>query len=45
LQRFLLCIDEDRACAPADLELPREMAVLRFRKKLDAAAVLRVAAG
>lgn len=37
----LLCVDEDRACALSDL--PAHLPVLRFRRRLDAAAVLRAA--
>ena len=37
----LLCIDADRACALGDL--PPHLPVLRFRRRLDAAAVLREA--
>ena len=37
----LLCIDEDRACALGDL--PPHLPILRFRRRLDAAAVLREA--
>jgi uncharacterized protein len=37
----LLCIDEDRACALGDL--PTHLPVLRFHRRLDAAAVLREA--
>jgi predicted nuclease of restriction endonuclease-like RecB superfamily len=35
----LLCIDEDRACATADL--PPHLPIVRFRRRIDAAAVLR----
>ena len=35
----LLCVDEDRACATADL--PPQLPVVRFRRRIDAAAVLR----
>ncbi len=35
----ILCVDEDRACAPDDL--PPGMPVVPFRRRLDAAAVLR----
>ncbi len=34
----LLCVDEDRACATADL--PPHLPVVRFRRRIDAAAVL-----
>jgi predicted nuclease of restriction endonuclease-like RecB superfamily len=37
----LLCIDEDRACALGDL--PPNLPVLRFHRRIDAAAVLREA--
>lgn len=37
----LLCIDEERACALGDL--PPHLPVLRFRRRIDAAAVLRAA--
>ncbi|HVV49107.1 MAG TPA: DUF790 family protein [Polyangia bacterium] len=37
----LLCVDDDRACAVGDL--PARLPVLRFRRRLDAAAVLRAA--
>jgi predicted nuclease of restriction endonuclease-like RecB superfamily len=37
----LLCVDEDRACALGDL--PPHLPVLRFRRRIDAAAVLRAA--
>ena len=36
-----LCVDEDRACALGDL--PPNLSVLRFRRRVDAAAVLREA--
>jgi uncharacterized protein len=39
LPACLLCIDEDRACATADL--PPHLPVIRFRRRIDAAAVLR----
>jgi predicted nuclease of restriction endonuclease-like RecB superfamily len=38
---ILVCIDEDRACVAG--ELPPHLPVLRFRRRLDAAAVLREA--
>ena len=41
LGRFILCIDEDRACARE--QLPPGMPVLAFKRRVDAAAVLRVA--
>ena len=39
----LLCVDEDRACATADFpnDLPPHLPVVRFRRRIDAAAVLR----
>ena len=39
----LLCVDEDRACATADslADLPPHLPVVRFRRRIDAAAVLR----
>jgi predicted nuclease of restriction endonuclease-like RecB superfamily len=39
LPPFVLCIDEDRGCATADL--PAGVPVVRFRRRVDAAAVLR----
>jgi predicted nuclease of restriction endonuclease-like RecB superfamily len=36
---FVLCIDEARACAPS--ELPAGWPVIRFRKRVNAAAVLQ----
>ena len=36
---FLLCIDEQRGCAPS--ELPPGMPVVTFRRRIDAAAVMR----
>jgi predicted nuclease of restriction endonuclease-like RecB superfamily len=39
LPTLVLCIDADRACAPADL--PPGMPVVPFRRRVDAAAVLR----
>lgn len=39
LPAFVLCIDEDRACAPADL--PCGTPVITFRRRVDAAAVMR----
>jgi predicted nuclease of restriction endonuclease-like RecB superfamily len=41
LPACILCVDEDRACAPGDL--PPDMPVIRFRRRVDAAAVLRQA--
>ena len=38
LVHFILCIDADRGCAQEDL--PEGISVLRFRRKVDAAAVL-----
>ena len=43
VSRLLLCIDETRACARE--QLPPGMPVLSFRRRVDAAAVLRVAEG
>jgi predicted nuclease of restriction endonuclease-like RecB superfamily len=40
LCNLILCIDESRNCAEADL--PPEALVIRFRRRVDAAAVLRV---
>jgi predicted nuclease of restriction endonuclease-like RecB superfamily len=39
---LILCIDEARACAEEDL--PASAIILRFRRRVDAAAVLRVVA-
>jgi predicted nuclease of restriction endonuclease-like RecB superfamily len=39
LPACILCVDEDRACAAGDL--PAGMPVLPFRRRIDAAAVLR----
>jgi predicted nuclease of restriction endonuclease-like RecB superfamily len=39
LPAFVLCIDDDRACAAADL--PPGLPVVRYRRKVDAAAVMR----
>jgi predicted nuclease of restriction endonuclease-like RecB superfamily len=36
---FVLCIDEERACAPS--ELPPGLPVVTFRRRVDAAAVMR----
>ncbi len=41
LTNFILCIDDDRACAAGDL--PPGLPVVRFRRRVDAAAVLREA--
>jgi predicted nuclease of restriction endonuclease-like RecB superfamily len=40
LSNLILCIDEDRNCAEADV--PAGARVVRFRRRVDAAAVLRV---
>lgn len=40
LSNLILCIDENRNCAEADL--PPEALVLRFRRRVDATAVLRI---
>jgi predicted nuclease of restriction endonuclease-like RecB superfamily len=40
LSSLILCIDESRNCAEADL--PPDALVIRFRRRVDAAAVLRV---
>jgi len=40
LSNLILCIDEDRNCAEADL--PPEALVVWFRRHVDAAAVLRM---
>jgi hypothetical protein len=39
LPPFILCVDEERACALG--ELPASLSVVLFRRKVDAAAVLR----
>lgn len=39
VRNLVMCIDEERVCAPADL--PPEWPVVRFRRRVDAAAVLR----
>jgi hypothetical protein len=39
IRDIILCIDEDRACGAG--ELPEHWSVVRFRRRLDAAAVLR----
>ena len=39
LSNLILCIDEDRACAEG--ELPPGVPVVRFRRRVDAAAVMR----
>ena len=43
VNRLLLCIDEARGCARE--QLPPGMPVLSFKRRVDAAAVLRVAEG
>jgi predicted nuclease of restriction endonuclease-like RecB superfamily len=40
LDRLILCLDDERNCADADL--PEAAKVLRFRRRVDAAAVLAV---
>jgi predicted nuclease of restriction endonuclease-like RecB superfamily len=40
LSNLILCIDENRNCAEADF--PSGALVVRFRRRVDAAAVLRV---
>jgi len=40
LSNLILCIDEDRNCAEADF--PAGALVVRFRRRVDTAAVLRV---
>ena len=40
LSNLILCIDEGRNCAEADL--PTEAVVIRFRRRVDATAVLRM---
>ena len=40
LSNLILCIDEDRNCADADF--PAGASVVRFRRRVDAATVLRV---
>ena len=37
---LILCIAEDRACA--EEELPADAVIVRFRRRVDAAAVRRV---
>ncbi len=39
LPACILCVDQDRACAPGDL--PAGLPVVPFRRRVDAAAVLR----
>jgi predicted nuclease of restriction endonuclease-like RecB superfamily len=41
LPPFVLCIDDQRACGQADLPLDLAASVVRFRRRLDAATVLR----
>lgn len=41
LDRIILCIDDSRCCA--DDQLPPQAAVVRFRRRIDAAAVLAAA--
>jgi hypothetical protein len=36
---FIICIDEERGCAPS--ELPPGLPVVTFRHRVDAAAVMR----
>jgi predicted nuclease of restriction endonuclease-like RecB superfamily len=43
LPNLILCIDEDRNCASSDL--PANTPVIRFRKKVDAQAVLDLVSG
>ena len=43
LPNLILCIDEDRNCASADL--PASARVVRFRRRVDPAAVLRLVDG
>lgn len=40
LSNLILCIDEDRNCAPEDL--PAGTLIVRFRRRIDPTAVLRV---
>jgi predicted nuclease of restriction endonuclease-like RecB superfamily len=40
LQRFILCVDADRACA--EDELPKGAHVVRFRRRVDPKAVLAI---
>jgi uncharacterized protein len=40
LERLVLCIDDRRQCA--DAELPRDAHVVRYKKRIDPAAVLAV---
>jgi len=40
LPNLILCIDEGRTCAEADL--PSGVRVIRYRRRLDAAAVLQL---
>ncbi|MBI4952782.1 MAG: DUF790 family protein, partial [Myxococcales bacterium] len=43
LERFILCLDADRNCG--DAELPSTARVVRFRKRVDVAAVLAIVEG
>jgi predicted nuclease of restriction endonuclease-like RecB superfamily len=43
LSNLILCIDEERNCAPADV--PPSARVVRFRRRVDPAAVLRLVDG
>ena len=43
LSNLILCIDEDRNCA--DTDLPPGARVVRFRRRVDPAAILRAAGG
>jgi predicted nuclease of restriction endonuclease-like RecB superfamily len=43
LPDLILCIDEERSCEDADL--PASARVVRFRRRIDAGAVLRVVEG
>jgi uncharacterized protein len=40
LQKVTLCIDEARACSES--ELPRDAKILRYRRRIDVAAVLSI---
>jgi predicted nuclease of restriction endonuclease-like RecB superfamily len=39
LPPFILCVDEERACALGDV--PASLSVVPFRRRVDAAAVMR----
>jgi predicted nuclease of restriction endonuclease-like RecB superfamily len=39
LPNLIVCIDEDRQCG--DGELPPDARIVRFRRRVDAAAVMR----